>query len=277
MKNILTLFIGTLLLTSCANEPEVLEWASTNQFKVEGVNPIGLAVTKDGLWLSDGDHNRLVNIDAEGKIIKSVDGFERPMHIASQSDVIYVPEYGTDTVKQVNAEKVSAISLNDSLDAPAGIDIYNNEKAIADFYNNRILYFNGTDWISFGKEGKAEGDFYYPTDVQITEDEIWVADAYNNRVQVFDKSGNFKKVIGADQKMNAATGIYVSDDELFVTDFENDRVLIFDLDGQLKQELSENIEKPTDMLIYNNELYIINYRNSIVNVFQQKAVKVEKE
>ena len=35
--------------------------------------------------------------------------------------------------------------------------------AIADFYNHRILFGNKGDWISFGKEGKAEGEFYYPT------------------------------------------------------------------------------------------------------------------
>ena len=56
--------------------------------------------------------------------------------------------------------------------------------------------------------------------MQITEHSIWVADAYNNRVQVFDKSGNFGQVIGAEAKMNAATGIYVTDSELMVTDFE---------------------------------------------------------
>jgi len=32
--------------------------------------------------------------------------------------------------------------IPDSLDAPAGVALYEEEIAIADFYNHRILYFN---------------------------------------------------------------------------------------------------------------------------------------
>ena len=60
--------------------------------------------------------------------------------------------------------------------------------------------------------------------------------------------------------MNAATGIYVSTSQLFVTDFENDRVLVYDLEGKLVQEISEGLEKPTDLLIENESLYIANYK-----------------
>ena len=95
------------------------------------------------------------------------------------------------------------------------------------------MYFNGADWISIGTEGKDAGQFYYPTDVQITDQNIWVADAYNNRIQLFDKRGTFVRMIGVDQKMNAATGLYVSETQVFVTDFENHRLLVFFKDGQL--------------------------------------------
>ena len=79
--------------------------------------------------------------------------------------------------------------------------------------------------------------------------------------------------MGQDQKMNAATGIYVSKEEVFITDFENDRILVFDMDGTLKQQLKEGIEKPTDMLIKEGQLHIINYRNGVLSkyVLQAKA------
>ena len=167
-----------------------------------------------------------------------------------------------------NESKLFRNSVFLDLDAPAAVSVLGVEKAVADFYNNRILFNDGHVTISFGKEGKGEGEFYYPTDVQLTDSLIWVADAYNNRVQVFDKKGNFLKMIGHDQKMNAATGIFVSQDEVLVTDFENDRVLVFDYDGNLKQELNDSIEKPTDMIIFKEQLNVINYRSGQISIFK---------
>ncbi len=270
MKNIFTILTISLLLVACGKKEETpKQWVLENTIEATGVNPIGIAFLEDALWLSDGDNNRLVQIDDEGKITQSIDSLERPMHIAVKDGAFYVPEYGTDTITILNGMERAYLSLTDSLDAPAGISVFEEEIAIADFYNNRILFTkNGTEWISFGKEGNADGDFNYPTDVHITQDRIWVADAYNNRIQAFDKDGKFIKQMGKEQKMNAATGIFVSGDEVFITDFENDRILIFDMEGNLKQELSEGIEKPTDIIVHNDILYTINYRNGKIHMYK---------
>lgn len=268
MKYTYILLLSVLLFASCQQKEIVpKEWVFVKTIQLDGVNPIGITEIDGKLWLSDGDHNRLVQIDANGKIEQTIDSLERPMHIDAAGETIYIPQYGADNIATLKIGVLGALTLKDSLDAPAGVSVLGKEIAIADFYNNRILYANGDEWISFGKEGKAEGEFYYPTDVQLIDSLIWVADAYNNRVQAFDKKGNFVKVIGQDQKMNAATGIFVSDTEVFVTDFENDRVLIFDHDGNLQQEISQHIEKATDLMLFNSELYVINYRNGQINVF----------
>lgn len=275
MKYIYTAVLGLLFVVSCKEKEQLpKEWVFAKTIQLDGVNPIGITELNGKLWLSDGDHNRLVQIDAEGKIEQTVDSLERPMHIDADKNNIYIPEYGLDTLASYNVEdkKLFRNSVFRDLDAPAAVSVLAGEKAVADFYNNRILYHDSHVTISFGKEGKAEGEFYYPTDVQITDSLIWVADAYNNRVQAFDKQGNFVKMMGQDQKMNAATGIFVSGTEVFVTDFENDRVLIFDHDGKLKQELSQHIEKATDLMLFNNELHVINYRNGKINVFNFVAV-----
>ena len=273
MKKIGIILAGAVFLIGCAEKTK--SWQLNKVVQLDGVNPIGIAYTDEGLWLSDGDHNRLVLVDTNGVTLQTIDDLERPMHLDAFENTLFVPQYGNDIISVIDSKGNFPLQLSDSLDAPAGVSVFEQEKAVADFYNHRILYDNGAEWISFGKEGKAEGDFYYPTDVQITEDAIWIADAYNNRIQVFDKQGNFLKIIGADQKMNAATGIYVSDDEVFITDFENDRILIFDHDGILKQTLSEDIAKPTDMLVVEDKLYITNYRNGQLTVFELKASKEE--
>ena len=275
MKAIGYIMMSIILLTSCKEETPK-KWVLSKEIKIEGVNPIGITIQKNKIWLSDGDHNRLVQIDDEGTILDTINGLERPMHIDATDTQLFVPEYGSDFIRIVENNTKSILQIPDSLDAPAGFSVFRNEKAIADFYNHRILFFNGNLWTSFGKEGKNEGDLYYPTDVQITSDKIWVADAYNNRVQVFDKKGKFLKAIGENEKMNAATGIFISESILFVTDFENDRVLIFDLEGNLKQEISKNIEKPTDVLLKDEKLYVLNYRKQTVNLYK-KGIEEEHE
>lgn len=268
MKYITVLVLGFVLLGSCKKDiPK--EWVYQKTIPLDGVNPIGIAAIDGTIWLSDGDHNRIVKVYKDGIVEVVIDSLDRPMHIDSHYNLVYVPQYGNDKVELfypkdnlVDADrfKREEVAINDSLDAPSSVAVFSEEMAITDFYNNRVLFRDNEGWISFGREGSKEGEFYYPTDVQITEDKIWVADAYNNRIQVFDKEGNFIKMIGQDQKMNAATGLFVSKNEVFITDFENKRVLIFDHNGVLKQELKEGVKKATDLLVKDNVLHIINYR-----------------
>jgi DNA-binding beta-propeller fold protein YncE len=276
MKQLFSGILTVLIIGSCAKKVEPPKvWTLQNTVTIEGVNPIGVTTMNGNLWVSDGDHNRLVELDPQGKIIHIIDSLERPMHIDADQQTLYVPQYGMDNIATFNGGKSGVLSVQDSLDAPAAVSVYNAEWAVADFYNNRILYFDGKENISFGKEGKGEGEFYYPTDVQITEDKIWVADAYNNRIQVFDKKGKFLSIIGADQKMNAATGLFISEEEVMVTDFENNRILIFDWNGSLKQVLKEGLEKPTDILLKDSTLFVVNYRSGNLNSYELKAVLEE--
>ncbi|AGC77263.1 hypothetical protein LX97_01570 [Nonlabens dokdonensis] len=285
MKKFLYLIPIVIGIISCEEKETVSqEWQFKKVVQLDGINPIGIALDGNDVFLSDGDHNRVVKVNLDGEILFSMEDFERPMHIDfGEADMeitdkvstsilkeraLFIPEYGRDSIAVMRDNKRDYLIINDSLDAPAGISVYKNEIAIADFYTNRILYYNGKEWISFGKEGKALGDFYYPTDVQITSDKIYVADAYNNRGQVFDKSGKVLEQFGQDDNFNAATGIFVSDNEIFLTDFENNRIVVFGLDYNVKQILETNIHKPTDVIVMDQQLLITNYRKGELVIFK---------
>ncbi len=276
MKQGIVLVFLIVSILSCKEPEKQYSWQFDKSIELLGINPIGIAVDEGDLWLSDGDHNRVVLIDENGSIKAAIDSLERPMHIALEGKQLYIPQYGNDIVVNydvttLNKKTPEIIDLKDSLDAPAAIAVRGNEKAIVDFYNHRILYSDSKgDWISFGKEGNYQGDFYFPTDVQITDSLIWVADAYNNRIQTFDKKGNWKKVIGEDQGMNAATGVYVSKASVYVADFENNRVLIFDQDGHLEKTLEEHIHKPIDILVQDDRMIILNFRKGELVIYRWK-------
>jgi len=245
------------------------QWTQTGTIDLGETTPIGLTMQGENLWVADGDHNRLVEISLNGEVQQSIEDFERPMHITEKNGVVYIPEYGSDNIIQLKNGNRTVLEIPDSLDAPAGVDMYNNEIAIADFYNHRVLFFDGKKWMSIGKEGKAKGELYYPTDITIGEDKIFVADAYNNRVQIFDKKGNSLQLIGETEKLNAATGIFANTEEIIITDFENNRVLVYNHEGEVKQILSKEINKPTDILIENGTMYIANYKGKNINIYKK--------
>ncbi len=141
--------------------------------------------------------------------------------------------------------------------------------AIADFFNHRIVLKEREDTFILGEEGHGNGELYYPTDVEIHGQLIFVADAYNNRVQVFNKNGKSVRIIAEKEKINAALGIEINRDHLFVTDFENNRIFIYNLKGRLLNSINTHLDRPTDLVIEKDTMYIINHGTSSISVFER--------
>lgn len=89
-----------------------------------------------------------------------------------------------------------------------------------------------------------------------------IADFYNNRI-VLNRGEGWKS------KMNASTGIYVSDEEIMITDFENDRVLIYDHEGALIQIIDKGLNKPTDLFVSGDQLFITNYKGRYISLYKK--------
>lgn len=261
-----TIFFVTVLiiLSACSQTPQ---WKYERTLKFENITPLGIIKNDDFLYVSDSDHNKVFKMDINGEIIETYENLDRPMHIDIDKKKLFIPEYGADTITIIHDQKKSYLIVNIELDAPASIDVEGDDYLIADFYNHRIVYNSEGKDLTFGKKGKEDGEFHYPTDIQFANNLIYVADAYNNRVQVFDKSGKFRQSIGSEDDMNAATGIYVTEHSIAVTDFENSRILIYDLNGQLLQIIEEHLDKPTDVVIHKDKLYAANYNNQSIAVF----------
>lgn len=270
MRYLIYSFILTMILSSC--QKEVSSWKIHKTISLEEISPIGIVSKGENLILSDGDNNRLTEVDTTGEILNVFEDLERPMHIANSSDNIYIPEYGRDVITKISSRGRDTLSINEALDAPSGVDVWDESKvAIADFYNHRIVYtVDGTSWEALGKKGNADGEFHYPTDVQWTSDKLYVADTYNNRVQVFNHMGDHLLTFGQAEKMNATTGLFVDKDIVYVTDFENNRLLIYNSNGQLLQIVDKEFNKPTDVLLHKNKLYVTNYKGKSLTVLKQE-------
>ena len=264
MKKTILLSLMFLTLISCN---EYQNWSFYKQIHLNDVHPIGITTVNNQIWISDGNNNRLILIDKNGKTIKQIKGFERPMHISSNKNNLLIPEYGKDSISILTQSLKKEFLNTPELEAPAGVSQWKHEIAIADFYNHRVLYKSKKQWTIIGKKGTAKGQFNYPTDVQITNNYIYIADAYNHRVQVFSKKGKHLTTIGEEFNLNAATGIYVTNSNIYITDFENNRIIITDLNGKKLQILDQTIEKPTDVLVVDNQLWILNFKTSSISLY----------
>ena len=271
-----TLLLPALLVALAACAPKATRDAAAlpqygfrQNLPLDSFGVVGIAAGEAGtLWLSDADDNRLVRIDpADGRVLESVDGFDRPMHIAAVGGAVVAAEYGADLVTDVRRGRRTNVPAPAGLDAPSGVDVRADRLAVADFYHHRVGYLVEGQDRSFGKKGTGPGEFTYPTDVQFAHDKLWVADAYAHRVQVFDLDGRHLLTFGEADGINAATGLYVGEDEVFVTDFENGRLLVYGLDGALRQIITEGLDKPTDAFLADGTLYVVNYGGRSLGAF----------
>ncbi len=256
-----------LLLLLCVSCSRHHAWVASETILLNDISPIGISAVGNQIWISDGNNNRLVQIDRTGQSIGNPIEIERPMHIASSGDQLYIPSYSIDQILVMSNNAIDTLILQDSLDAPAAVDVSGDHIAIADFYNHRVLIKRGQDWQVLGGRGKGPGQMHYPTDVQFYKDRLYVADAYNNRGQVFDQDGSHLFTFGEDQNFNAATGIFVTDKNIILTDFEHDRVVIFDHKGRVKQILSEGLSKPADVAVIDNKLWVLNFEGKYITTY----------
>jgi len=264
MKYIIQVILFAVLVSSCGSK----SWQADRQIDLVDAFPVGITSDEKGYWISDANNNVVTHFDLSGKEIMEIDGFERPMHIASEGGILYVPEFGMDQISIIQNGQKSTLELSDSLDAPGGVAVSGNDIAIADFYNHRILMKTDGVWKSIGKEGNGPKDFYYPTDVQFHDGRLYVADAYNNRVKVLDRSGVVLNSFGEEEEINAAIGIYITDEQVFVMDQENDRVLIYDLNGKLLQTLGEGFDKPIDAMHVGDEIFVLNFGGNNIQILK---------
>lgn len=259
-----------LALASCDTKPR--KWVYTNTIDLNGIAPIGMISIGDDLWLSDVEHNRLVRIDKTGNVLQEIEGLVRPMHIAQDDGNIYIPQFGADNIVRWDklSEIIDTISTNYTLDAPGGVDVGFGLMVVADFFNHRVLVNTQDSAFVIGKEGHDNSSLYYPTDIKITKEYINIADAYNNRVEVYDHSGIYVRTIGWQEDIKVAAGVDVSNQQIFITDFHGNRLLIYNQNGILQQSFNEHLDDPTDVLVIGNKLYVANFGEKSLSVFDFK-------
>lgn len=264
--------------------------------------PWGIASNGEGkVYIVDTNLRSVVLFDLKNYTVNLVGKgdyrgfFIAPVGVAlDASGNIYVSDPKQDTIYSFTKDERPLRTIGDSstLDWPVGMAV---DDAIGRLYvvngkGHNISAFNleGKHLFTIGKRGGGNGEFNFPTDVDIDSDgNIIVADSMNARVQVFDRDGKFIRKFGqrgdAPEDFQIIKGIAVSrNDDIYVVDGRTDRVLVFNKKGEPLTSIggtasvveSQRVSPggfliPQDIYIDKNDaIYIVDSMNKRFQVFQ---------
>lgn len=226
----------------------------------EIVSPTGIAVTADGVFISEKLPNRLERFNLQGGLVWKVEA----------------PGSG-----------------NGQLSSPSGVALFNNQIYVADTNNRRVSVFNasnGTFIRTIGEGGTDVNQLSAP--VAVAHDAIgklFVADSANRRVQVYERDDSPLRMVGSGGGFNDQFGVLgpggvvvAPNDSVYATDTSNDRIMGFDFrgkfftafggsgtgNGQLKTPLGIALDR-------NGRLVVADAGNRRVAIFTQDGKFVE--
>lgn len=270
--------------------------------------PVGVDVIDDEVWVSDARRQKVYVFTLEGEFKRKVGGDEMvvPLYIAdnpkdgnvyitdrrSRSVHIYTKagKYLRDFDPKLPEDQLPAFETKGVQWAPVALAFDGDGR----MYFTEIL--NGHRLLVFSPEGefqKSSGTvgivtkadaapevFQFPNSVKVHGDEVWVADSNNRRVQVFDKDGNYVRLVvteglprGLDflakrSAESSATDKFVTIDTLAqdgtIWDVKGEKILTFGTRGVLEGQFSY----PNDVSVGpKNLIFITDSSNARVQVW----------
>lgn len=167
--------------------------------------PNGIHVIDDGrIIATDAGNHRLVFLDRDGKVLKSVGK---------------------------NGGADGEFNFPDELVVTA-----DNTICVVDVINSRVQEFDmdGKFIRKFGEAGQSAGTFGRPKGIMAdAEGQLWVSDAMANMIQVFTLEGEVKSAFGGinadDLRLISPRGMFIHGDRLYVVNRLPHRVMVFQI------------------------------------------------
>jgi ABC-type Fe3+ transport system permease subunit/sugar lactone lactonase YvrE len=253
---LLLLVVCLLAVTGCEDGSEgaggtkvLYAFGRTGRGSAEFIYPRAIDIDSDGL---------LFVVDKTGRI-------QRLTPQAELRNVIKMPS--------IEAGKPTGISVD-----PNG-NLY-----VADTHYHRVVVFSSTGELikQFGKFGREDGCFIYPTDIAFAPDgRIFVSEyGGNDRVSIFTGDGLFLKSFGAagsgpgEFARPSALCVDTSRSRLYVADACNHRIAVYDLDGNLNSYIGAlgrdagQLRYPYDLtLLSDGTIVVCEFGNNRIQLF----------
>ena len=255
--------------------------------------PYGVHASRGRIYVSDTALGKIVVFDLREKkffLLGSSGGgvLSKPIGVTTDNEEnIYVTDTDQDRVAVYdrNGEFIRALGHKEQFEQPGGIAINNTlgRVYVVDVKKHLIQVFNkeGQFLFEFGKRGREDGEFNYPTNIFVDEQgKVYVTDSMNFRVQIFDADGKFVSKFGnigdSPGQFARPKGIAVdSEGHIYVVDAAFNNIQIFDQEGKLLLffgELGAGPGKfwlPAGVYIDSDDkIYVADQYNRRINIFQ---------
>ncbi len=212
------------------------------------VRPMDIAVGKDAtMYVADMGAAKVYIYNPGQKLfdviarIDDATALVSPVGVAVSSDNrIFIADSFLGKVFAVDSKGKSHFQLGEKegIFRPTGIFAAGQKLYVTDVAASQVVIFDleGRRLASFGKKGKSQGEFNFPTHIFVdAQNRIYVTDAMNFRVQVFDENGRFVRSIGSagdsSGHFSRPKGVAVdSHGHIYVADALFDNVQVFDLE-----------------------------------------------
>ena len=197
-----------------------------------GIN--GEVLIHDGhVYLSDQTNNKVVKMDMNGAVLKSIGG---------------------------RGTRLGAFRFPNGIRMSKRKHIY-----VCDSNNHRIQIFDThLNFLrSLGKKGTNQGEFDSPTDLDIDEDgNLYVVEQCNHRVQVLTEHGEHLRFIGDLTSLNNPTSAAIYNGHIFVVSFGSHSISVFTLQGHAVTRFGGNVlVKPECIAIDDNGFVFVTDNN----------------
>jgi len=257
-------------------------------------NPQAISADIDGnIYLADTGQNRLLKLNAKGKLLDSVGGFgwehqqfDRPLDVSAKTGLdVFVADYNNERIERYDKDLnfISTLSSADVVDSalkfgfPSGVDLSRHgELFVCDTENNRILKVNsfGEPLLSFGDFNWGNGELQFPFKLYVSDhDIVYVADRESNQIVVFDYYGNYITRFG-ESILEQPGGLIWWHEFLLVADSGHDRVVVFNRNYELVFKWGSKGDKigafnnPADVTAWDDKVYVCDSNNNRVEIFQ---------
>lgn len=223
---------------------------------------------------------RHIGASGRGKLIA-------PFDVEMIADKLFVSDSRLGTVQAYDSEGNLVLVLGNEggVGRPTGIryDPLSNRLYVVDTGMHNIRVYDAETWeflFTIGQRGSGDGEFNFPTMIDVKNGKLYVVDSMNFRVQILDQDGGFinkfSEAGDAPGYLYRPKGIAATPEGyLFVVDSSFNNFQVFDEEGNVYMFVGEGGSAPGYFsqplgALYDDEgrLYIVDQRNHRVQVFK---------
>ena len=216
--------------------------------------------------------------------LAQIRNLDRPTGITHSGNSILAIEHSQNRILKFNtAYEVAAIYGEEQLKGPSELTTDQHENIyVCTVFDHRVHKFtrDGLHIKSIGARGVLPGHFNFPNGIRInSQEELYICDSENNRIQVFDLQLGFKRIFGGPGNGKGQFSFpsdvdFDSSGNIYVADSYNHRVQVFTPQERYVRVIgykrfgSKELERPLNMHIVNDFLFVTEHQKNHVTVFK---------